>query len=327
MTMHTLEFSRLALAQAQSLADRLEGEAAAIAINETDAALGQWAVVAYFDAPDQADRMRDRLAQQGAEGLRHALPEIDWVRKSLAELAPVVAGRFYLHGSHHRDRRRPGGVSLEIDAGTAFGTGHHGTTVGCLLALDAHLKRRAPRRILDVGCGSGVLALAAARHLRRSVIAGDIDPEAVRVAKSNAWRNGVGPLVRMVRAAGVGNLIIRAAAPYDLILANILARPLIGLASSLAGALGHGGSLILSGLTPDQVPWIAAAYRNRGLALVRRRIVADWAVLVFTKQNARRKAGVSRSKRCWVQRPQTVGPMSERFKPISSRRRSSSCLS
>jgi ribosomal protein L11 methyltransferase len=200
-----------------------------------------------------------------------------------------VAGRFFLHGSHDRERRRHGGVPLEIDAGTAFGTGHHGTTAGCLLALDAILKRRRPKRILDLGCGTGVLAIAAAQATKRKTLATDIDPEAVRVTQLNAALNGVGPLINGVTAPGLKHCRIASAAPYDLIFANILARPLISLAQGLKSILAPGGNLILSGLTCEQVRWVAAAYRNRGLVCSQTLLLGNWATLTLSNKKKRPK--------------------------------------
>jgi ribosomal protein L11 methyltransferase len=179
-------------------------------------------------------------------------------------------------------------MPFEIDAGTAFGTGHHGTTAGCLLALDAILKRRRPERILDLGCGTGVLAIAAALAAKRKTLATDIDPEAVRVTHLNAKLNGVAPLLNGVTAPGLKHTRIAHGAPYDLIFANILARPLISLAHGLKAILAPGGTLILSGLTRDQIRWVSAAYRNRGLIPSQTLLLGNWATLVFSnpaKQN------------------------------------------
>ncbi len=255
-------------------------EVLAVSINETDAVHGLWETVAYF--ADEAGALAADAAL-GLHGAISSLPETDWVAGSLQGLAPVAAGRFFLHGSHDRQRRHGGGISLEIDAGTAFGTGHHGTTEGCLVALDALLKRTRPRRILDLGCGTGVLAIAAARALRANALASDIDPEAVRVTRRNAARNNAGPLVEAIAAPGLKHLSIAGCAPYDLIFANILARPLVALAQGLSHSLAPGGALILSGLSLDQSRWIVAAYRNRGLVPFQRIARGNWATLVLTR--------------------------------------------
>lgn len=282
---------------ATALEDR-ESSPLAVTLNETDEAAKIWNVVAYFSDEAEARNCGRHLATlpRGAALSIAALPDVDWVRRSLEGLAPVVAGRFFLYGSHDRARRRAGGISLEIDAGTAFGTGHHGTTSGCLLALDCILKRSAPRRILDVGCGTGVLAIAAARALHRSVTASDIDPEAIHVTRANARNNGAAALLAAITAPGLKHRRIAQAAPYDLIFANILARPLISLAGDLTRSLAPGGTLILSGLTLDQEQAVRAAYRNRGLIPLNPIRLGNWATLAFAKagrsilrsQNAKR---------------------------------------
>ncbi|MFZ5671868.1 MAG: 50S ribosomal protein L11 methyltransferase [Pseudomonadota bacterium] len=290
----TLTIDHLAEARAAELAALFEDQdepPLAVTINETDEAARLWNVVAYF-----ADETEARNAGTKIKPLLKdevfaiaALPDVDWVRCSLEGLAPVVAGRFFLYGSHDRERRRSGGVSLEIDAGTAFGTGHHGTTSGCLLALDRLLKKSAPRRVLDVGCGTGVLAIAAARALRRAVTASDIDPIAVAVTIDNARNNGAGALLSGITAPGLKHRRIAASAPYDLIFANILARPLIALAGDLTASLAPGGTLILSGLTLDQEQAVRAAYRNRGLIPESPIRLGNWATLVFGQTKSPRR--------------------------------------
>ena len=284
-----LTIPALSLAAAEDMATRFESdfriEPLAVTINETDEAKNLWETVAYF--ANDAEAEETRLLLQVPTGIISTLPDTDWVRHSLKGLAPVVAGRFFLHGSHDRERRRHGGVPFEIDAGTAFGTGHHGTTAGCLLALDAILKQRRPERILDLGCGTGVLAIAATLATKRNTLATDIDPEAVRVTELNAALNGVAPLLHGVTAPGLKHTRIAHGAPYDLIFANILARPLISLAQGLTSILAPGGNLILSGLTRDQVRWVLAAYRNRGLIPTHTLLLGNWATLVLANKRKR----------------------------------------
>jgi len=286
-----LAIPALTLAAAEETANLFETdfriEPLAVTINETDEVKNLWETVAYF--ADAAEAHQAQQLFQLSSGIISVLPDMDWVKHSLEGLAPVVAGRFFLYGSHDRERRRHGGVPLEIDAGTAFGTGHHGTTAGCLLALDAILKRRRPRRILDLGCGTGVLAIAAAQATKRKTLATDIDPEAIRVTQMNAELNGVGPLIHGVTTPGLKHSRIANSAPYDLIFANILARPLISLAQGLKSILTPGGNLILSGLTRDQVRWVLAAYRNRGLVCSQTLLLGTWATLNLTSKKKRPK--------------------------------------
>ncbi len=274
---------------AWALEENVRLDTMAIAINETDEDKDLWELVLYFGSEAEAEDARglDELR----EGLISPMPQQDWVRQSLEGLAPVSAGRFFLHGSHDRNRRRPGGIALEIDAGTAFGTGHHGTTEGCLIALDRILKRRTPCAILDVGCGTGVLAIAAAKATGRPALASDIDPEAVRVTLTNASLNGVKPLIGSFVARGLSHPRIAGAGRYDLIFANILARPLVALSTGLARALKPGGDLILSGLTLEQMRWIEATYESRGLALAGRITRGNWATLVFTRAQKKKRPG------------------------------------
>jgi ribosomal protein L11 methyltransferase len=263
----TLTAPARSLVDAQALADVIDVhisiDAMAVTVNETDEANALWDTVAYFEDEASARQALDVLAISDA--VIAEVPNVDWVRRSLEGLSPVTAGRFFLHGSHDRDKRRSGGHSFEIDAGTAFGTGHHGTTAGCLAIFDAILKHTAPKRIFDLGCGTGVLAIAAAKACNARVLATDIDAEAVRVTKLNAALNTLSPRMHAITAPGLHHMAIRAHAPYDLIFANILARPLVSLAQGLSRLVAPGGTIILSGLTHDQLRWVSAAYKARGL--------------------------------------------------------------
>ncbi len=278
-------------AAAFDLMDKIEShlqlDPISITINETDEVKALWETVAWFETEREAANALELLKNESTHIQIVAVPDRDWVRLSLAGLAPVVAGRFYLHGSHDRALRRVGGVSLEIDAGTAFGTGHHGTTSGCLLAFDALLKKCLPKRVLDLGTGTGVLALAAAFALRVKVLATDIDPEAVRVTKLNAKLNQLGPWLEGLGATGLHHPIITRRTPFDLIFANILARPLVQLATGLSRLLAPGGAIILSGLTLDQERWVKAVYCGRGLIVQRSIRNGNWVALVMIKRPRR----------------------------------------
>lgn len=303
----TLTCPARSLDEAQALADLIDEhvaiDAMAVTVNETDEALALWNTVAYFEDEAAARQAIRILNIEAAEILE--VPDEDWVRRSLEGLAPVVAGRFYLHGSHDRDKRRSGGHSFEIDAGTAFGTGHHGTTAGCMLILDAILKKQKPKRIFDLGCGTGVLAIAAAKACNVKVLATDIDPEAVRVTKLNAALNSLGPKLNALTAAGLHHHAIRQAGPFDLIFANILARPLVLLAQGLTRLLEPGGTIILSGLTRDQLRWVASAYKVRGLIPTHIIKIENWVALAMRKAggNANRLEQGSRRSHFYTKAP------------------------
>ena len=230
------------------------------------------------------------MAQAGADGvgplrLEEVAPA-DWVTLSQGKRGPVAAGRFLVHGSHDRGnvpRRRS---VIEIDAGQAFGTAHHASTRGCLLALDDQLKRRRPRKVLDLGTGTGILAIAAAKVLGRTIMASDSDPLAVAITAANARNNGVMPQVTVMRATGFlhPRLWRRKA---DLVLANLLERALYELAPALARHVAPGGTAILSGLTRTQARAIEARTRAFGFALEKRIILDGWATLVITRRSAR----------------------------------------
>jgi ribosomal protein L11 methyltransferase len=249
---------------------------------------GPWIVEVYFGfEPDQAG-VRDLVAcAAGAELAASAefsfISQDEWVAASFEGLEAVREGRFVVHGSHARDRVKTGDIGIEIEAALAFGTGHHGSTRGCLAMLNAVARRRRPRAILDVGTGSAVLAIAAARRFHRPVQAGDIDAVAVAAAAANARRNRAGAYVRPVQAVGVAHPALRAGAPYDLIFGNILAGPLRALAPRLKPLLAPGGELILSGLLASDVPGVLSAYRAQGIFLTKRRDIEGWATLLLRR--------------------------------------------
>ena len=260
-----------------------------VAISLAEAKPGQWRVTLYFHRAVDEDAVRAQTTIAGGAAVAGALrfgtvAARDWVAESLAGLKPIAAGRFVVHGAHDRGAAPPNRIGIEIEAALAFGTGHHGTTRGCLLALDRlcrtfDARRRA--RILDLGTGSGVLAIAAARALHRHVLATDIDATAVRAAAANAQRNRAGPLVEVVKAAGVTAPAIRARAPFGLVFANILIGPLQRLAAPLATLVAPGGRLVLSGLLNAQANAALAPYH--AFRLERRITLDGWTTLVLKR--------------------------------------------
>lgn len=200
---------------------------------------------------------------------RESLPDIDWVARSLEGLKPVRAGRFFVHGAHDRRKRHSGELAIEIEAGLAFGTGHHGTTAGCLEMLERVVRREHSRNALDLGTGSAVLAIAVAKLAHIPVLATDIDPVAVRVAAANARLNHVKALVETVTAPGFHHPIFGKRAPFDLIVANILARPLMRLAPQMADHIALGGSIVLSGILERQRDAVISAYVGQNFRHVR----------------------------------------------------------
>jgi ribosomal protein L11 methyltransferase len=277
-----------------------EFTAAEAAVSLSDAGRGRWQVAIYFLAAHDEKALRALIAglagRQAAAGLRfEQIVAKDWVGDSLAGLKPVSAGRFVVHGAHDRARVSPNRVGIEIEAALAFGTGHHGTTFGCLFALDRICKQSSRRRgplqklrILDLGTGSGVLAIAAARALRHPVLATDIDPSAVRVAGANARLNRVGGIIEVVKADGAAARSVRRHAPFSLIFANILLRPLQRLAAPLKAVMAPGGRIVLSGLLSAQTNAVIAAYRP--LALEQRIDLDGWTTLVFKRHGRPRRA-------------------------------------
>jgi ribosomal protein L11 methyltransferase len=270
---------------ASFLAETLDSDDAVCSAFEDER--GRWHVAIHWDGEANEPRLRDLVALAAGDDAARALVfecvvEADWVRRSLEELSPVRAGRFVVHGSHDRGRVPANAIGIEIEAALAFGTGHHGTTRGCLIALDALAKQRQPRNILDIGTGSGVLAVAASRRLNTNVVASDIDRIAVDAARNNARLNRA-PSIRFVHAPGASARALTAPAPYDLIFANILLGPLVRLARPIRRLTAPGAHVVLSGLLPSHANGALSAYRAQGFVLERRVPLDSWMTLLLRR--------------------------------------------
>ena len=275
-----------ARALATALDETLDPDDTASAAFEDDG--GQWQVAVHFREPPDEAAVRALVALAADDKAAAALTfeplaETDWVAQSLAGLTPVRAGRFLVHGAHDRARVPVNALGIEIEAALAFGTGHHGTTRGCLLALDDLAKRRRFGRVLDLGTGSGVLAIAAAKRLRCPVIASDIDPRAVEAARDNARRNGAASYITAVHAVGTRSRAIARHAPYDLIFANILLGPLLRLAVPIRRLTAPHTRVVLSGLLPAHANAAQATYRAQGFMTERHVLLEGWATLVLRR--------------------------------------------
>ncbi len=250
---------------------------------------GLFEVAAYFEEQPDAVALDLLAAAHGAAAfVISEVPDEDWVAKVRRELAPVEAGRFFVYGSHDADKLPEGRIALLIEAAMAFGTGHHGTTLGCLKALDAladeALDTGAPARIVDIGCGTAVLAMAAARVWPEArVMASDIDEVAVDVAEANLAANGMAGRVECLEAAGFDAPALAAAAPFDLVFANILKGPLVALAPDMAAHVAPGGRIILSGLLNEQAEAVSAVYHGAGFEMTRSAVIGDWTTLTMTR--------------------------------------------
>ncbi len=245
---------------------------------------GTWRVEATFEGKPDVTLLKDFLRREGAGEYAvsiEEIPDADWVSISQAALHPVRAGRFIVHGSHDRDAAHGSRWAIEIEAGQAFGTAHHGSTLGCLRAIDDLAKKNQFDCVLDIGTGTGVLAIAAARAWRVQVIASDNDPIAQKTACENVRRNGAKAYVQTITAEGLAHPLIRGNCPYDLVIANILANPLIAMAQAIARALRPGGIVILSGITREQAGRVAAAYGAAGFTRLRQFTICDWVTLTL----------------------------------------------
>ena len=256
-------------------------EGATYSIIEEDEDRGLWRIDAFPTSEAEIHAMGAVLRGHPLHVTQEVLADADWLAMALSGLPPVRAGRFFVYGVHDRGRAPSNTINLRIEAGAAFGTGHHGTTVGCLMAYDRLLKRRRFAKVLDVGCGTGVLAIAAARTGSRIAVGTDIDPVSARIARENARVNRT--RARFVAASGLTHEAVRAGLPYDLVFANILARPLIELSGSIYGALRPGGLAILSGLLRYQERAVKAAYRSKGFKVEDRLYRDAWVTLVMRR--------------------------------------------
>lgn len=275
---------------AEAAARALDLAAASLSVFEAEPG-GAWLVECVCPKPPEAASLEARLALAwlGRADAPPALaierlPARDWLAENQASFVPIAAGRYFIHGSAFRGRKPAGKIALAIDAATAFGTGEHASTRGCLLALDRLAKRGRRARVLDMGAGTGILAIAAAKTWRAKISAFDIDPEAARVAGRNAAVNGVAKFVTSRRGHSFALRAVRRRAPYELIFANILARPIVAMSPGIARTLAPQGAAILSGLLPWQESAVLAAYRRQRLPLARRVIVDGWSTLILSRK-------------------------------------------
>lgn len=272
-------------ADAEAAAEALDAdpalEGATYSILEEDEDRGLWRIDAFPTSDAEAAGVEAALRAHPLTVAVEPLADADWLAMSLSGLPPVHAGRFFVYGMHDKGAVPPSAVALRIEAGAAFGTGHHGTTVGCLKAFDDLLKARSFPRVLDVGAGTGVLAIAAAKTGSKVAVGTDIDAPSVRIARENAAVNGAD--ARFVHASGLNHRLVKDHGPYDLVFANILAPPLVALAQDIRSALKPGGVAILSGLLRTQERRVKAAYLSRGFRVVRRLHRDAWATLVLQR--------------------------------------------
>ncbi|MEM1066698.1 MAG: 50S ribosomal protein L11 methyltransferase [Pseudomonadota bacterium] len=288
MPTYTALTTLLGRASAEALGaalERLDPAPTGVGVFEIEDGSGLWEVGAYFTGqPDDAGLALLAAAFAANPFAVSELPETDWVAKVQRELRPVEAGRFFVYGAHDAHLVPQDRIGLLIEASMAFGTGHHGTTLGCLKALDRLIEAGiAPARIADIGCGTAVLAMAAARIWPAEVIASDIDPVAVEVARANASANGLADRMAVVEAEGFDHPDLARRAPYDLVFANILKGPLIALAPGISAHVADGGMAILSGILADQAQEVLATYAAHGFNPFEEDRIVDWVTLVLRK--------------------------------------------
>ncbi|MCT8160992.1 50S ribosomal protein L11 methyltransferase [Pseudoruegeria sp. SHC-113] len=265
--------------------ERMEPEPMGVGVFEIEDGSGLWEVGGYFtEAPDETALAVLSVAFEAKPFVVSELPETDWVAKVRRELSPVAAGRFFVYGGHDEDKLPEGAIGLRIEAAMAFGTGHHGTTLGCLRALDRLAEGGfTGKNVADIGCGTAVLAMAAAKIWPDPVLASDIDEVAVDVAEANVASNDLSGRVRCVEAKGFDSPVLAEAAPFDLVFANILKGPLVDLAPDMAAHVAPGGYVILSGLLNDQAAEVIEVYTANGFNLIHHEMIVDWSTLTMGK--------------------------------------------
>ncbi|KUJ80421.1 ribosomal protein L11 methyltransferase [Ruegeria marisrubri] len=265
--------------------ERLEPEPTGVGVFEVEDGSGLWEVGGYFtEAPDETALALLAAAFEAKPFVVSELPETDWVAHVRRELAPVEAGRFFVYGSHDADKVPEGSIPLLIEAAMAFGTGHHGTTLGCLKALSKLTDEGfQAAKVADIGCGTAVLAMAAARVWKGEVLASDIDPVAVEVAEANLRANGMDGAVKCIEAAGFDHPEIKNTGPFDLVFANILKGPLVALAPDVAANLRPGGYAILSGILNEQAGDVISVYLENGVNLCTSEEIGEWTTLILRK--------------------------------------------
>lgn len=273
--------------QAYALVDAVaEMEDLTLAVSAFENKDGEWVFEATCDGEPDVEAFNSIAAQTLSGTVTFAIekidPDMDWIAKSLEGLPPVSAGGFFIHAGHNLDEIPQGVIPIHIEAAQAFGTGHHETTTGCLEAIYGVLKDKRPKKILDVGTGTGVLAIALAKRLRRTIIASDIDPIAVTTTIDNSKLNNVKKWIDAIQATGLDDEIIKKG-PYGLIVANILAGPLADLAPDISAAAKSGASIILSGILNTQAETVIAAYEKNNIVLSRRILLKEWTTLVLEK--------------------------------------------
>ena len=265
--------------------ERLNPEPSGVGVFEMEDGSGLWEIGGYFtERPDEVAMALLSVVFGANPFVISEVPETDWVAKVRRDLNPVIAGRFFIYGSHDKDKVPKDSIALLIEAAMAFGTGHHGTTLGCLKALDRLAKDGfVGENVADIGCGTAVLAMAAASIWPNPVLASDIDAVAVEVAEANVKANSLEGKVTCLQAAGFDHDALVSSAPFDLVFANILKPPLIALAPSMAAHLISGGYAILSGILREQAEEVIICYKDAGLNLIHREDIAEWSTLTLSK--------------------------------------------